>query len=812
MLQSIASHARRWRPARLTLLACVLAAALAGPAAGSSYTITYGQSKVVTTTSSSEKAKLTFSGTAGDRVSMRISGVTMSPYASTGVNVSIATGSTTVTGSSFLMGRNGAFMEPVTLPSTGSYTITLDPQNTYTGSATVQIWKVPADATGSATEGGAGVTISMNTPGQNGSVTFAASSGDRVSIKLSGVSIGTSTLNSATISVLTPASTALVPSFKIGTSAGFVDPVNLTPTGTYTVVVDPRTYFTGSITVSVYAVSADQSASLTVGTQLPLSFASSSPGQNASVTFAGTSGQHMSLNVSTVTIGSSLTSGTNVTILKPDSTVLTGATAVGTPGKFFEPVTLPATGTYTILVDPQGSNTGSLNLDLYNPPADSTGTLTAGGAGTTFSVASTAAGQNGTFTFNGSLNQRISMNFSNVTIGSLVAGTKVTVKKPDGTTLVSALDVGTIGAFVDTMVLPAGGTYTVKVDPQGANTGSMQINLYTVPANVTGTLTAGSSQTVTNTVPGQNMSLTFSGSLNQRVFVDLTNVTIGSNALTGTRVTLIRPNGATLGVPVNVGTNGGYIDLTTLPVAGTYTIKIDPQGANTGSIKVWLYPAPADVSGSLSLLTSGSQSGTTVTTTVPGQNISETFSGTLNHSISLDISSVSIGSSPGFGATVTIYKPDGTILVSGFGVGTDGKFMEPVKLPVTGTYKIKIDPVGDNTGSATLKLFDVPADVNAGTLVKDAASLTSTTVVPGQNATATFAGTAGDADTFSVDGANTCSVQVTMTSGSNTVISNFQMPAGASDNIVLPVTGTYTVKVDYLGNCYGAETFALSTT
>src|SRR5690242_19015485 len=122
--------------------------------------------------------------------------------------------------------------------------------------------------------------------------------------------------------------------------------------------------------------------------------------------------------------------------------------------------------------------------------------------------------------------------------------------------------------------------------------------------------------------------------------------------------------------PVLLGTNGGYIDTSaTLTSGATYTIKVDPQGVNTGSMTVTLYTVPADATGTI--LTNGSA--TVVTNTVPGQNILYSFTGALNQKVSLDMSSVSIGSSPGGGTIVTMLKPDGTTL-GVYALGTDGKF------------------------------------------------------------------------------------------------------------------------------------------
>ena len=79
------------------------------------------------------------------------------------------------------------------------------------------------------------------------------------------------------------------------------------------------------------------------------------------------------------------------------------------------------------------------------------------------------------------------------------------------------------------------------------------------------------------------MKLTFTATAGQKVSIKLNPVTIGSNAVSGTTVTLLKGT-TTVGIPTGVGTNGGYIDVTTLATAGTYTIKVDPQGVNTGSL------------------------------------------------------------------------------------------------------------------------------------------------------------------------------------------------------------------------------------
>ena len=210
----------------------------------------------------------------------------------------------------------------------------------------------------------------------------------------------------------------------------------------------------------------------------------------------------------------------------------------------------------------------------------------------------------------------------------------------------------------------------------------------------------------------------------------------------------------------------------------------------------------------------------TVTNTVPGQNIKLTFTGTANQRISLDFSNVSIGSSPGGGTLVTILKPDGTTFYGPFSLGTSGTFMDIKTLPAapaSGTYTIKLDPIGANTGSATLKLYTVPADAST-TIIKNGATVTPTTTVPGQNATVTFTGVATDPPyTLSLGPSICCTVLVTITGPNGIVSDTFGTPIqnstfnadGSTSPFQIPVNGTYTIKVDYVGNGVGAIPMSL---
>jgi hypothetical protein len=216
------------------------------------------------------------------------------------------------------------------------------------------------------------------------------------------------------------------------------------------------------------------------------------------------------------------------------------------------------------------------------------------------------------------------------------------------------------------------------------------LTLYDVPPDVAGTLTAGGpSLTATIVAPGQNARIGFDGQAGQRISLKLSAVTIS-----GSFVTILKPDGSAFVTNVYVGTGGSFVDTRTLPVAGSYAIVVDPQGTATGSMSLTLYDVPADASGSLVV---GGPS-LTVTMATPGQNARISFEGRAGQKVSLKLSAVTVSSS-----FVSILKPDGGTAVSQTFVSMSGRTIT-ADVPADGTYAIVIDPQGAATGSMTLTL------------------------------------------------------------------------------------------------------------
>ena len=728
-------------------------------------------------------ATLTFSANAGDRVSLEITGVTIGTSVCCSTKVTILRPDNK-TLSSLTLGTNGGFIDAVSLPLSGTYSIVVDPQSTNVGDATLTLHAVPPDTTSTITLGGAPVTVGSTAPGQNATASFAGTVGEIVSLEISDVTVGTSTCCSTKVSLIRPDGRVLATT-TVGTNGGFLDAVALPLAGAYSIVVDPQGTLTGGATLLLHDVPPDATAAGALGSTT--SIATTVPGQNARVTFAGIAGGRVSVEITDVTVGTSFCCSTKVTLLRPDARVVSTAT-FGTNGGFLDAAVLAQTGMYAVVVDPQGSATGAVTITLHDVPADASGTVAFGSSAP---VTTTVPGQNANVTFSGVAGQRASVVVSDVSFGtSTCCSLRISILKPNGSVLVTPVSVGSNGGFLDAVVLPTTGTYTLFVDPQGPVTGSATLTLYNVPADAAATIVPGGAPaTVSTTVPGQNAGVTFDAVSNQKV-----SVKVGPSCC-ATRVSIIKPNGAVLVAAMTLGAGGGFMDTVTIPTTGTYTILVDLQGPATGDVTLTLYDVPADVTGTIAFGVPK-----TVTTTVPGQNASLTFTGTAGQVVSLVMAG-------GCCTTrISLLKPNGTVLVSPVSFGAAGGFLDATTLPNNGTYTIAIDPQGAATGALTFTLHTVPAEAT-GTLSFGLPASFATTV-PGQNIRLTFAGTAGHRVSFRLD-PSCCTTRISLLRPDGSVaaaVTSFGTSPAFLDPVSLTTTGTYTVLLDPQGSSVGAMT------
>ena len=433
-----------------------------------------GDPVTVTISSAGDTGRLTFDGVAGERVSLLVGDVTIGTSCCSSASLSIVNpdGTSLLAPSGF--GTRGAFVDTRTLPLTGSYRILVDPQGDSVGSVTLTLYDVPSDAETGIVPGGAPASVTTTVPGQDAALTFFGSAGERVSLKLDDVTIGTACCSSAKVSILRPDGTALLSPTNFGTNGGFIDTKTLPQAGTYRIEIDPQANAVGAATVTLYDVPPDAETTVVPG-GAPVAVATTVPGQNAAEVFNGVAGRRISLKLTDVTMGTSCCSSAKVSILKPDGTTLLSPTNFGTSGGFVDTKSLPQTGSYRIVLDPQSNAVGAATVTLYDVPDDPTGTMTIGGPASTLVL--DVPGLNGWRTFVGTAGRTVTLKLSSVTIGtSCCSSAKVSVLRPDGTTLVSPQNFGTTGKTLS-FTLPVSGSYTIFVDPQSNGVGSATLAL-----------------------------------------------------------------------------------------------------------------------------------------------------------------------------------------------------------------------------------------------------------------------------------------------------------------------------------------------
>jgi RHS repeat-associated protein len=463
--------------------------------------------------------------------------------------------------------------------------------------------------------------------------------------------------------------------------------------------------------------------------------------------------------------------GANVTVYKPDGSQFASGLASGQGN--LDMSALPVAGDYRIRITPNSNGTGTYTTTLSAAVTD---TVTINGASVSKSI--TRAGQDIQLTFTGV--QSTILNLAINSTGS--ANGMAYLSKPDGSqwTTVSVNGLSNL----DLSPLPADGVYTLRLNPNSNGTGTYTVTLSTP---VTGTLAVnGATLTQTITRPGQDVRLTFSGDQGQ-----VLNLAVNSTGATNANVTVYKPDGAQF--DSGSATGQGNLDMVALPVAGSYTIVINPVSSGLGT---YTFTLSTPLTGSIAV----DGANATQTVTRAGQDIHLTFTGNQSQVLNLAVNSTGAAN-----ANFTVYKPDGAQFGNGSATGPDN--LDMAALPTTGVYTVVVNPVNNGTGTYTLTL-STPV---TGILFVDGPAVSISITRPGQDARLDFSGTAGLPLSLTV---NTPSSKAgiayiykpdtaLLTSGSVNGTSLLHLGT-------LPSTGSYTVRVNPNNNYTGTYTLTLS--
>lgn len=435
----------------------------------------------------------------------------------------------------------------------------------------------------------------------------------------------------------------------------------------------------GAITVTVSAVTGTSSTTFDV--TLP-----SSPTVTGFTPTSAAAGTAVTIN------GTNFDSPSNDTLrlnLSPSQVVSANPTAIQT--------TVPpnaTTGRVTVST-PNGTAVSTDYLWLAPSPyaLSALGPTTAASLNTDIPV-SAPSDKIALLAFEGTEGRRVAINATNIN-GSLGVTANVHLYTPFGSVLRTLSNVQSSG-FLDTVALRWTGTYSVVFDPltSAAMTGTLR--LVDVDPDDTGpiafsTLTDPQPVTV-NTTMGQNVRRTFTGTAGHRFSLEQS----GFTCFTGTH-SIIAPGGSELAP----ATCAGFVEPTVgVPVTGTYTVLVDPKDANYGTTTLKLYDVPADLSGTLTI----NDPATSVPLVTPGQNASYTFSGSNTQAIRIQLSDGISGTLSC--VTMKLLRPD--LINGGFtelaSTSGCGGFELTHTLPANDIYTIKIDPIGNSAGTATVRI------------------------------------------------------------------------------------------------------------
>ncbi|MFJ3793384.1 RHS repeat-associated core domain-containing protein [Kitasatospora sp. NPDC090091] len=304
-------------------------------------TVAVGEDKPVSITRASQNARMTFQGTAGQKLSLG--------HLAKGYTGTVAF---TVTGpdGKEVASRNSGGLDLPPLTATGTYEILASPNSSALGDYTVQLSQTVNAGTLAVDGDAKNVTVAR--AAQNASVRFDGTAGQRLSLALTGATTG---FRGHTLKISKPDGGSLGSTEFLNANDSITLP-DLPATGSYEIVDDPDSGTTGTVTWTLStAVDAGGVTAGGPGAALALN----RPGQDGTFTFTGAVGDNLQLNFTGTTF---LGNGFRLTVLKPDGSVLAGPTTRFDESAYKFASALTVAGTYRVVVDPRSAATGSTTV------------------------------------------------------------------------------------------------------------------------------------------------------------------------------------------------------------------------------------------------------------------------------------------------------------------------------------------------------------------------------------------------------------------------------------------------------------------
>ncbi|MBE9078257.1 cadherin domain-containing protein [Romeria aff. gracilis LEGE 07310] len=438
--------------------------------------------------------------------------------------------------------------------------------------------------------------------------------------------------------------------------SGDTNPFTLKEDGTYRLVVDGAGENTGSYSFSLLDVEQATPVELDVSQSGQLS-----PGQETHLyTFTGNAGQRLYFD-------SMMNSSGSWALYNSGNQQVEGTNL----NSDFE-VILSQTDTYTLVL--QGNRNSPIDYQFQIiTPETTTADLILGN-----SISGTIAekGEQDVYTFTGSIGQRL---FLDVLAYSGNHVQKLYLYSPSG---VIYLDRSLSSGDAAPFTLTEAGIYRLVIDGAGESTGSYSFNLLDVGQATPISLDVSQSGQLS---PGQETHLyTFEGNARQRLFFDSMMNSSGSWTLynSGNQ----RVDGTSLNSDFEVTLS--QLDTYTLVLQGNRSEAIDYQfQVITPTVNTVELTLGNTVSGAIG---------------EKGEQDIYTFIGNVGQQLFLDVLTYS-GS---YAQSLFLYSPSGVVQLNRYLSSGDSV---PFTLTESGTYRLVVDGVGENTGSYSFRMADLAA-------------------------------------------------------------------------------------------------------
>jgi hypothetical protein len=600
----------------------------------------------VATTVSGQSKRVLFNARAGQSLAFNIASTTSSPANRSIVYTIYSPSGVSYTSASAI---SSGLVNLPNLPSTGTYQLVMAPGSGATASAQLQI---VSSAAGDLPPNGSSQTFDATIPGQNAYLNFLAQQGDSYELTLNNVRITGASGSNYLLIVNSPSGSQYTSTTCYTTSPSGNCSLHLwyLPAGQYSVTVVPSNGGTLHFNALLAPPIAGPNMALGTTTSITLS-----TGQWERLTFAANGGDTVALQVSSAgttppgqsvqflvyapTVGAISTSTPSYTSL-----TVNGSQTVNLPN-------LPATGTYTILVN-----------SSYNLPATAQLSLVPGVAGqapsdgTTQTYDGNAPGQNVYFNFTAQQGDSYLLTLANVrATGSSGSSYSVVVNNPSGSQYTSVTCYTTYPAGncdIRLWYLPPG-KYSVIVIPSSG--GTLHLNASVAPATVGPDLTPGQSTNL-SFAAGQWSRWTFQANAGDAVALQ---VTAGTGAYgQPVRFWVYRPDAGAITTSTPVYTsfdvNGTQlVNLPNLPVSGKYTVITEPYYALPGTMQFGVVPG---VSGQLP----GDGTSQAFDANTSGQNVYFNVTAQPGDSYLLTLANVRATRSSGSSYSVIVNSPSGS--------------------------------------------------------------------------------------------------------------------------------------------------------